>query len=921
MLPDIPAPLKHASADVLEFSRLRELVAGYAATVPGREWTLALWPSRDAVWAAAEQQRAGESLRLIRGGFSFDFHGLIDPGAWLERARIVGAVLEIDELRALAVLIGRFIGFQEWMGGVPEDLIPPFAQDAKDKAPGASLSHVSEARHGAPWGSSLRELASPVMDAQFSGLLASIEGKFDPDGSMADHASPELARIRRQMERQQRAIEENLRAMLRRLGPEGSLQEDLITVRGERFVLPVKSEWKRRVPGVVHGASSSGQTFFIEPIETIEQNNELQRLLEDEQAEVHRILAAMTRQIAGHAEAIAVCALALTEIESLFARARFAQDFNCTAPEFSQGGSERIALKGARHPLLERRLRKEWRSDSIPPFAKDAKDGAPRSLDIPMSQSRDMGHPAPGQKIQVSFVNLGHPLSSIVPLDLDLPAETPQLIISGPNTGGKTVALKTVGLLALMAQAGIPVPADSAELPLFDAVLADIGDAQSIAQNLSTFSAHITRLNAISAQATSHSLVLLDELGSATDPEEGAALAAAIAAHFVERRAWCLISTHHTSLKVYAANTAGVQNAAAGFEEETFAPTYQIRVGVPGVSAGIHIAERLGLDAAIITGARERLGKQSEEIGRFLDRLHADLLAVNTERATLQRREEEISRERQRLEKEGRQEQQSKVREMEGKLTSLLKEFEYQVREALRGIEDKAAQQKAAKQAERGKSKLRREFREQVDATLVAHHSGADQNDPNAQPHIVRAVGVGDMVKLRSLGKNARVERQVDAENFEVSVGALKMRIRRNDIAEVLTPATASPVASARSKGIRVSLARENSAVPMEINVIGRNVEEATDAVEKFLDEAFLEGLPRIRIVHGSGMGILRKALRTYLAKHPHVTGVTEPPHNEGGGWRDGGGVASIRNRNEQIATRELSEGSLFGREGKFIER
>jgi DNA mismatch repair protein MutS2 len=888
MLPTIPNSLEHTGADMLEFARLRELVAGYSGTAPGREWTLALVSSGDRSWAATEQQRVGEVLRWIRGGFSFDFHGLIDPGAWLERARILGAVLEVEELRALAMLVGRFRAFREWMAGLPEDSVPPFAGDAKDGVPGSFSSHVSGARHGAPEISSLRGLATPLIDSQFSGLLQSIDGKFDPDGSVADHASPELARIRRQMERQQRAIEDGLRTMLRRLGPEGSLQEDLITVRGERFVLPVKAEWKRRVPGVVHGASSSGQTFFIEPLETIEQNNELQRLLEEEQSEVQRILAAMTRQIAAHADAIAACALVLTEIESLFARARFAQDFHCTLPVFSPEGSERIALKGARHPLLEKRLREEVRGHSAfsSTLRKSAKDGAPGT------------HPSAtrlgsGEKPQVSFANLGHPdqptsPQAIVPLDLELSAETPQLIISGPNTGGKTVALKTVGLFALMAQAGFPVPAEAAELPVFDAVLADIGDAQSIAQNLSTFSAHIVRLNAISALATAHSLVLLDELGSATDPEEGAALAAAIAAHFVARRAWCLISTHHTSLKVYAANTPGVQNAAAGFEESSFAPTYEIRVGVPGVSAGIHIAQRLGLDDSIIAGARERLGKQTEEIGRFLDRLHADLLAVNTERAELQRREEEIARERQRMEQEGRQEQQRKVQEMEGKLASLLKDFEYQVREALRGIEDRAAQQKVGKQAERGLAKLRREFREQVDATVVAHRTGADKNDPNAEPHIVRAVGVGDTIKLRSLGQTAVVQRQVDTNSFEVTVGALKMRIRRNDIAEVVASAAdragrGSPVVAARSKGIRVSLARESGGATTEINVIGRTVEEATDAVEKFLDQAFLEGVPRIRIVHGIGMGILRKALRTYLSKHPQVAGVAEPPQNQGG--------------------------------------
>ena len=868
MFPNVPSSLAHTSAEMLEFARLREMVAGYATTAPGRAWTLALEPSGDAGWASIEQQRVSEAVRLLRVGPSFDFHGLIDPGDWLDRARIHGAVLEVDELRALSALVGRFRAFQEWMPAWPQDSVPPFAEISQ-------VSFAAAERSGAPMHTnSLRQLAMPLVESRFAGLVQALDGKFEADGSIADHASPELARIRRQMERQQRAIEESLRTMLRRLGPEGSLQEDLITVRGERFVLPVKAEWKRRVPGVMHGASSSGQTYFIEPIETIEQNNELQRLLEEEQAEERRILAAMTRQVSEHAEAIADCAKILAEVESLFARARFAADFHCIAPVFSAPDSERIFLKAARHPLLEKRLRGEVAADSITPFAMK-----PQRRGHPAEAARLLCRPGAGRSSEAK---------TIVPLDLELPAATPQLIISGPNTGGKTVALKTVGLLALMAQAGIPVPAEAVELPLFDAVLADIGDAQSIEQDLSSFSAHITRLNEISGLATANSLVLLDELGSATDPEEGAALAAATAAHFSARHAWCLISTHHTSLKVYAANTPGVRNAAAGFEEETFAPTYHIRVGVPGVSAGIHIAERLGMDAAILADARQRLGKQAVEIGRFLDRLHADLLAVSTERAQLQRREEEIAKERQRLEREGRQEQQRKVQEMETKLSSLLKAFEAQVREVLLGIEDRSAQQKVAKQAERGLAKLRREFRDQVNATVVAHQTGADRGDPNAQPHIVRQVGVGDTVKLRSLGKAALVERQVDGDNFEVSVGQLKMRIHRGDIAEVVVSAAerarqATPVAAARSKGIRVALTKESGAGPSEINVIGRNVEEATDEVEKFLDRAFMAGLTRIRIVHGVGMGILRKELRAYLVQHPQVEKVSEPPQNEGG--------------------------------------
>ena len=315
------------------------------------------------------------------------------------------------------------------------------------------------------------------------------------------------------------------------------------------------------------------------------------------------------------------------------------------------------------------------------------------------------------------------------------------------------MALKTAGLLAMMAQAGVPVPAERLVLPVFRCFLADIGDAQSIEQNLSTFSAHIVNLNRIAAEADEHSLVLLDELGSATDPEEGAALAVAIAGHFLEARTWSIISTHHTSLKVYAAQHAGVLNAAVGFDEETLAPTYALRLGVPGASAGINIAQRIGLDPAIVAAARRQLSHQTEDIARFLDRLHADLAAVDRERAALRQRESEVERERQRLETEGLKEWKAKVRELEQQLAALLKDFEFRMREAVKAIDDRMQQQKLSKEAERRIARLRREFAEQFNATAVAQHTGADKGDPQAQPHVVRHVAAGDTVRLKSLGR------------------------------------------------------------------------------------------------------------------------------------------------------------------------
>ena len=305
---------------------------------------------------------------------------------------------------------------------------------------------------------------------------------------------------------------------------------------------------------------------------------------------------------------------------------------------------------------------------------------------------------------------------------------------------------------------------------------------------------------------------------------------------------------------------------------------------MPGASAGINIAKRLGLNSTIIEAARWRLGSQARDVSQFLDRLHAELREAEAERLRLQAREQELEREKARLAAEGRKEQQNNIREMEKKLETVLRDFEYHAREAISAIQDLAAAQKLSKDAERRFSKLRREFRDQFDSTVVAHTTGADQNDPHAQPRVVKHVSEGDTVKLKSVGRPVLVSRRLDENHFEVELGAMKMKTPRDDIAEVLAHATDSPIKAARARGISVSLDQEDSNVPSEINVIGRTVDDATREVEKFVDRAFLAGLPRVRVVHGSGMGILRKALRQYLQKHPHVESVTEPPQNEGGG-------------------------------------
>jgi DNA mismatch repair protein MutS2 len=820
-------PLTYTGARVLEFDSLRDLLRGYASSPLGEAKLKSLAPSTDETWIKSQHQLTTEIREYRRVGGRFEFSGLEGLTSQLSKSKIAGAILEIEEIRNIILTVDRAAAWREI------SLSPPAAMRSAWKA--------------------VTELSAGI--ANFSDFLRIFRNKILPDGTLDDHASPELTRIRRETEKQKRQIQQSLQGYLRRLSEGGSVQDELITIRGERFVIPVKVEQKRRVQGVVHGASSSGQTVYVEPLEAIEQNNELVRLLEEETAEVHRILAEMTKRIGEEAPAIKAAQDILAELDLQFAKARFAEDYNCvtvtlventtasdTNPAAERRKNTRLLLHKARHPLLERNLK--------------LKGG------------------------------------TVVPISLELEGPRRELIITGPNTGGKTVSLKTVGLLALMVQSGIPVPADRADMPIFDAVLADIGDSQSIEQNLSTFSAHVTNIDFISRTATSNSLVLLDELGSATDPEEGAALAVAIATHFHEINCMTIISTHHTSLKVYGANTAGVINASVGFNESTLQPTYELKIGVPGASAGINIAQRLGLNPTIIQAARDRIGTQARDVGEFLDRLHAQLREAESERQKLKVREEELIKEKTQLATEGRKEQQAKVKEMEKKLDTLLRDFEYHAREAVSAVQDRVAAQKLSKDAERRIAKLRRDFSQQFDSTIVAHTTGADKDDPNAQPQIVKHVSEGDIVKLKSVGKPARVSRRLDDNHFEVEVGVMKMRIHREDIAEVLTRASDSPVKAARARGISISLQTENENVPSEINVIGRTVDEATQEVEKFVDRAFLAGLPRVRVVHGSGMGILRKALRQYLQKHPHVDSVAEPPQNEGGG---GATVAELK--------------------------
>ena len=530
---------------------------------------------------------------------------------------------------------------------------------------------------------------------------------------------------------------------------------------------------------------------------------------------MHRILREFTGKLRAHAGEIAASVRALARLELILAKAEFALDFGCVVPRISPESNRRLVLAGARHPLLEDILRKQQKA--------------------------------------------------VVPITFDLDQRQRTLLISGPNTGGKTVTLKTAGLLALMAHAGLPVPARDAEFPLFDEVLADIGDHQSIQESLSTFSAHIVTIRFMLERATSDSLVLIDELGRATDPEEGGALGVAVLHAFGERGAFTLASTHLLALKLYGASTEGVRNGSMGFDDATLEPTYVLRLGAPGKSAGLDIASRLGLDAALIQDARARMTTTERDIAHFMKEMHQRIDALEAARRSLLEREQALAAREQSLEQNWEKRYAAKIRELEQKAVQLSAQFEQQAQAAIGDLSQKARVKIA---------KTRREYQEAVESTITA---AAPKTSVHAIPQVKLAEGV--RVRLKGIRQPATVRRVLGNGMLEVDAGFLKMQIPAADVEEVLA-AAASP-AKRPSVTFRQGPSFDGSF--REINLIGQRAEDACMQVDKLLDSAALAEVDRIRIIHGHGMGILKRAVAELLAKHPHVERFYVAPPEEGG--------------------------------------
>jgi DNA mismatch repair protein MutS2 len=788
------------SLELLEYGRLRELLGRYVASPGGRRLLdqMAPLPDRraaeDALAEAAEamawlreSQKPAQGRRLAAAPLRFD--GLPDVAAAEARLRIEGAVLDPLEIHALAVVLERASAVRQAL------------------APAAALCPRLAAR------------AARIAD--FRHALRAVQGKILPDGSIADDASPELARIRRDIERQRRLIQESLERFLRSHHEDGLLQEEFVTIRNDRFVVPIVPGAKRKLPGVVHAASGSGHTLFLEPLETIEQNNELVRLTEEEQREIHRILRELTAELRRHSGEAHEAVEALAALDFAFARARFALDFDCTIPEFSPDEEPRFEFAEARHPLLEDILRRQRRR--------------------------------------------------VVPLSFALDGSTRTLLISGPNTGGKTVALKCAGLLALMAQSGVPVPAARAILPWFDDVLADIGDNQSLEQSLSSFSAHVERLKEMIELATSGSLVLLDELGRATDPEEGGALGVAVIEDFHRRGAFTLASTHLAALKVFGATASGVLNAAMGFDEQTLEPTYVLTTGAPGKSAGLDIAARLGLPARLIERARAAMSDRDRQMGELLRQLEARLAEANERLAEIERRKAELEERERRLLEQMERREKARLREIEEAAEAARKRFEKEAQELIASVLSAPEQRRQAEKALRQAARVRREFEDSVQALR--------EPEPKKAP-LQGEIREGARVRLRGVSQPAHVRKVLADGRLEVDVGFLRMQAAREDVTEVLPPA---PGGAKLPAGVTLSAGPRWDTLTREINVIGRTADDAREEVDKFLDDAFLAGVTRVRVVHGHGMGVLKRAVKELCRAHPHVEKFYPASPAEGG--------------------------------------
>ena len=694
-------------------------------------------------------------------------------------------------------------------------------EHAQDQAP-----HLARAAAGLP---------------ESRGIVDAITRVLSERGEVLDSASPKLADIRRRV----RVARDRLMSRLQRYVTESGnkLQEPIITQRDGRYVIPLRAEFKGQLKAIIHDQSSSGATLFVEPLPVVELNNEVRELELAERDEERRILAELSTLVGQNAVELKHGIENLAVLDLAFAKAKYAE-----------------ALR-ASEPVLH-----------------DLPRSTPR-------QVRESGGPAVPERPSIRLLHARHPLldpASVVAIDVDPPGATYAVVITGPNTGGKTVTLKTVGLLVLMAQSGLHIPAQSgSELPCFDSVYADIGDEQSIEQSLSTFSGHIMNITHILKQADASSLVILDELGAGTDPQEGAAIARAILSHLIQRGITTYVATHYPELKTFAHGTPGVVNASLEFDVQTLRPTYRLTIGLPGRSNALLIAQRLGLDQQIIAAAREQINPADLRADKLLDDIRKERNRTSRERGKLEKARQHAEKRASELEAE-----LSKVEDQRREVLARARaEGELEVAVLRQNIDSLKAQLKKARQPLEALRELEtqaREIQESIEAPVERRPSAA-------AAQAVAAFALGERVFLPELNSEGIITALAETD-AEVQIGSLRVRTRLTDLQHGSraqgAPATASarvPGTASASDAARESVAARRASPGIEVNLRGRLVEDGLLELDRYLEKAYGAGLPFVRIIHGKGTGRMRDAVRAALKESPYVSSFEEAHDNEGG--------------------------------------
>ena len=799
----------------LEFDRIIEALASFALTPVGKARMLAEEPQTDREVVAQAQAATSETVGYVEQNGVFPLRAGAGLEAALDGLAVEGRPLEALQLRILA----------DFVASIAE------AQQAVTRASGRCPI--------------LQRLVGRL--ASFVDEVAAVRRAIDVNGEVVDEASPALAAIRDRLRRQRTKLRTTLDQFARGRDTAKYLQEQVVTSRHGRFVLMVRAEHKAAVPGIVHGASTTGASLFIEPMATVEINNDIVALEEEEAEEIFRILLALTDRFRHRGGDFRVSLAVAEELDLLQARARLAHVMNAVEPALATTGH--LELREARHPLL------------IQAVVDRLDDAAERRATTP------------------------------VPVDIQLLPPARVLLITGPNTGGKTVALKTAGLLALMAQAGLHIPAAAGStLPIFRTLFADIGDEQSISASLSTFSAHITNIAAMDQALQVPALVLLDEVGTGTDPAEGGALATAIIAHFKERGALVLATTHYDALKAWGTATDGVTTAAFAFDPHTFAPSYRLIYGAPGRSLAIEISRRLGLPVSVIAAARGHLSDDRKRLDAHLERVDAQARALDTERRKLERERAALATENQAL-----RQRESMLAEREARLAKRVNEkLDDRLRQARKDIDEVIAQLKERSDAlvEQAAARALRagistgdagSARAEAAAAIARIADGLRQ--PGAPPpgpaESLLPLTVGARVTVAGLGLEGVVV-SLDGTRAEIDVRGKRMRARTGDLRVI----GSAPKAGAAPKApVRVAVNLQPRQGPLgELNVIGLTVEQAVDRVAKFLDDTLVTDQREVRIVHGHGTGSLRRGLEKFLKDHPLVAKASPAPPNQGGG-------------------------------------